>query len=167
MDSPPQPHGYASGKEFRREIRRVAAWYQRPHLGGASLWNHKLALHYQRLQGKRRQEGLLQWHLCGQVLRRANLKIHSGTVAVERQWSYLTSVLPMQNRGMREDTWRLLSGMTFLRSTWLHFNNTHPWTRRDSALQQKYNEVHQFLQELRGDRDAAIQQELRQMLEVA
>ena len=76
-------------------------------------------------------------------------------------------MLDWQNRGLREDTWRLLSGMTFLRSTWLHFNNTHPWTRRDSALQQKYNEVHQFLQELRGDRDAAIQQELRQTLEVA
>ncbi len=67
-----------------------------------------------------------------------------------------------QVRQISEPTFKLLSGMCFLRFNWRHFNKPwHPaWTGGDVLLQQRAGEIIAMLQAAKGGAETPIELEL-------
>ncbi|CAK9046735.1 unnamed protein product [Durusdinium trenchii] len=166
--------GWRSEKEFRREARRIRRWYRggrktmrrsvglprtdgSPHYvrGLKTAWTKKVGLHYKRFFGRIRQEGLWAWRQVSRALRLANISQQSGTVSVERVWSYYKAALPVGNRIMAKDYFDLLSGLLFVRYCLTHAkaNRLPPWLERDSLMATKLDAVIAYARD--GARDCS------------
>ena len=131
----------------RRGLLRVRAATSEHTRGRRCVWNAKLKNHYRLLRKDLRMEGLWAWRRCALILSRAQLSMQAGTSPVERHWSFFGSVFPPQQRGLREDTFQVLSHLTFMRYTWTHFNRPWQaaWTRKDPLLAHRFCEFKALL----------------------
>lgn len=89
------------------------------------------------------------------ALRLANISQQSGTVSVERVWSYYKAALPVGNRIMAKDYFDLLSGLLFARYCLTHAkaNRLPPWLERDSLMATKLDAVIAYARD--GARDCS------------
>jgi len=148
-------HAYRSRKEFRTEIKRMRKWYKRSRkltrrkrgivrdaaaplrvFGRRSAWNEKVEAHYRRLLKPLRFAGLWEWRRVALALHRAGIKVHSGTIPVERMWSVLEEMMPPMARTVSPRWFRLLSDLAFLRVMYSHYNAAlaPPWADGDLRL---------------------------------
>ena len=132
--------GWQSRKEFRMEMRRIKAWYKhgkktsRARLRNAredhadqrqpglrSAWTQKVNTHYKRLRSRRRLTGLFRWRIVSRAMRLAGVPQQSGTVSVERIWSFYDGHLPRPLRCMTLEWFNMLSKILFLKHLAAHF----------------------------------------------
>ncbi|CAE8598795.1 unnamed protein product [Polarella glacialis] len=136
---------YQAGRKLtrrRRGLLRVRAGAAEHVRGRQCIWNAKLKNHYRLLRKDLRLEGLWAWRRCALALHRAHLNVQSGTLPVERFWSFLGSIFPPQQRALKECTFELLADLAFMRYTWTHYNRPAQaaWTRRDPLLAHRFTE---------------------------
>lgn len=177
---------YHSASDFVREVKRMKKWYKvgrrlsrrRRGLlrvkaatsmrvkGRASVWTRKLSVHYRRLLAPTRVEGLMAWRRCALALHMAGIATYSGTLPVERFWSWFRSCFPPSQRNVCRQTWDLLASMAFLRYTWSHFNKPvcAAWTRKDTVLAQHAAEMLEMLRAAEDGRLSPIEVELAEAL---
>jgi hypothetical protein len=157
-----QGFGWTSPQAFRREARRIIRWYRKgkktmrynrslprtqhaPEYvrGLKTCWTQKVALHYRRFFGKIRQEGLWSWRLMSKAMRLAKLSQQSGTVSVERVWSYYLAEFPHANRGMTLDYFNVMSALLFLRFNLRHFkaHRLPGWLENDALVATKLDAI--------------------------
>eukprot|EP00435_Cladocopium_sp_Y103_P072670 s6_g41.t1 len=173
-----QGFGWTSPQAFRREARRIIRWYKKgkktmrynrnlprtqraPEYvrGLKTCWTQKVALHYRRFFGKIRQEGLWSWRLMSKAMRLAKLLMskamrlaklsqQSGTVSVERVWSYYLAEFPQANRGMSLDYFNVMSALLFLRFNLQHFKAQRlpGWLENDALVATQRDECSAFPQ---------------------
>lgn len=134
-----EPYGWRSQKAFRREARRIVRWYRKGRKnmrrnislprsdstpeyvkGLKTAWTGKVNLHFKRFLGPIRQEGLWAWRRMSRALRMAGICQQSGTVSVERVWSYYKAEFPVANRVMTQSYFNVLSALLFVRFTLGH-----------------------------------------------
>ncbi|CAL1158597.1 unnamed protein product [Cladocopium goreaui] len=157
-----QGFGWTSPQAFRREARRIIRWYRKgkktmrynrslprtqhaPEYvrGLKTCWTQKVALHYRRFFGKIRQEGLWSWRLMSKAMRLAKLSQQSGTVSVERVWSYYLAEFPHANRGMTLEYFNVMSALLFLRFNLRHFkaHRLPGWLENDALVATKLDAI--------------------------
>lgn len=157
-----QPFGWPTPHAFRQEIRRVRRWYRKgkkswrknhslPRAEGApefvrglqTCWTQKVNLHYRRLLGRIRQEGLWSWRQMSRAMRLARLGQQTGTVSVERVWSYCQAEFPTANRSMSLEYFSVMSALLFLRFNLQHFKAKQlpGWLENDSLLATKLDAI--------------------------
>ena len=160
-------YNFRTLKDFRQEIKRIRRWYRqgrrevrtrrykcrrivrlraytaqkqmkRQSAMKRSIMNAKVELHYKRLLSPLRLQGLWRWRRTALAMRQAKLRMHSGTVAVERLWATAQAMFPPQTTGMSEDWFVFLSRLAFLRINFVHFNGPSlpGWAQHD-ALSKK------------------------------
>ena len=152
-------HGWGTIQEFSAALRRMKAWYEPgrklqrrrrrgikrrlnepDHMQGRpSAWNDKVDAHYKRLLKPLRRKGLWKWRACAQALHRAGIAVHTGTVPVERMWSFLLDVFPKAARTMSPGWFELLADLPYMRVNYRHFNyaSLPGWTEGDSLLAER------------------------------
>ena len=156
---------YPSVRAFRAEVNRMRRWYRSGRMmsrarrgiirsrlaptrvrGIKSVWSKKVAAHYRRLLKPLRVEGLWNSRDISIALHDAGIPVQTGTVAVERMWTYLKDMLPRGARDMSPRWFRLLSMVAFLRFNYRHFNvgSAPGWTERDSLLAQRIESLAVF-----------------------
>ena len=118
----------------------------------------KVKGHYKNLKRPLRIEGLWNWRRVADCLLQAGISMQSGTVPVERTWSFLLSVFPEQSRSMSLPWFKLLSDLAFLRVTYVHFNRSSlpPWAEKDSLLGERIEELFTCAQTTEQDEDSNI-----------
>ena len=154
-----QKHGWECMGEWLAEIKRMRRWYkpgrklQRRRTlgikrkcdaadhacGKASAWGDKVQKHYKKLVKRVRRKGLLGWRKCACALRTAGVNVHTGTVPVERMWSFLLDVFPKASRTITHEWFELLADLAYMRINYRHFNHSSlpGWTEGDSLLAQR------------------------------
>ena len=97
-------------------------------------WNAKVQLHYQRLLGATRTEGLWRMRQVALWLRQAGIDVHTGTVPVERMWSTHNDMFPRSARRMGLKWFGLLANLAYLRDVYRHFHVgvLPPWAEDDA-----------------------------------
>ncbi|CAK0885927.1 unnamed protein product, partial [Prorocentrum cordatum] len=149
---------YRAEKAFKAELRRVQRWYRpgrrrrRWRAGVArerrqavavkcarSVITQKVRDHFRRMRRRVKVEGLMNWRDVALATRQAGIPVQSGTVPVERLWSYLEDVMPSAARGVSLRWFRVLSVVMFLRYNYAHFNkdNLPTMAERDPLLGQR------------------------------
>lgn len=113
---------YVTMADFKAEINKMEKWYLpgrrvdrwRQGLlrttpsasaferGRRSVFTAKVRDHYRRLRHQLYMEGLSKWRSCALQLHKAQLSVQSGTIPVERLWSYFVSLWPEQSRNVTE-----------------------------------------------------------------
>ena len=149
---------YHSMREFKKEMRRVRKWYKKGKkesrrrtgilrnleqssriLGRRTVMTKKLSAHFKRLEKPLRLEGLWNWQEIALALRIAGIPVQTGTVAVERYWSSMKSMLPQGAQRISPEWFEIVSMIAFLRHNYKHFSadSLPSWCRRDSLLAQR------------------------------
>ena len=151
---------------FRQETRRIIRWYRpgrrqtrwrrgivRDHrsspqvAGTRSASTRKVRAHFRRLRKPLRVEGFMQCRKVALALHEANMPMQSGTVAVERLWSQLQSMLPSAATRLSPRWFRVLAMLMFVRYNFNHFRNTLPGVvDRDSLMAQRLNTLEMLTQ---------------------
>ena len=158
---------YVRKADFKKEIRRIWAWYRvgrrefrsasskrkrilrsaaaqkKPRRAARprSVMTAKVRLHYTRLLKKTRLEGLWRWRKAALAMISAGLDMHTGTVPVERLWPQVLNLFPSQSRSMSAEWFQLLANLAFLRVNFMHYNRSSmpTWCSGDAVLQQSFD----------------------------
>ena len=73
------------------------------------------------------------------ALHAAGVRVHSGTVPVERLWASMKDMFPRSSRGMSLAWFNVVAKLAYLRFNYRHFNhnNLPLWTEADSLLAER------------------------------
>jgi len=177
---------YVTMADFKAEINKMEKWYTpgrrvdrwRQGLlrttpsasaferGRRSVFTAKVRDHYRRLRHQLYMEGLSKWRSCALQLHKAQLSVQSGTIPVERLWSYFVSLWPQQSRNVTETTFEFFSLIGFLRYNYAHYHkheqSQEPWARRDPLLQQKIADFHNLLRAATSGEMTDLQQAIEE-----
>ena len=175
-------YNYSTRADFRTEVTRMKLWYRpgrrlkkrrggllrtRPGTsvcvrGRRSIWTEKMTAHYERLLHATYVEGLFKWQRCALALHRAKIPVQSGTLPVERHWSFFMTLLPAQTRAVKEDTFSFMADLAFLRYNCMHFQKPHQaaWARRDPVLAQKASEFLDLLHAAANGHTTSLEKEI-------
>ena len=154
-------YNYKDARAFRQKVRRIVRWYRpgrrqtrrhrgivrdrrsNPQVAGTrSAVTNKVRAHFRRLRKLLRVEGLMQWRKVALALHEANVPIQSGTVAVERLWSHLQSMLLGAATRLSPRWLRVLSMLMFVRYNFIHFRDNSPGVvDRDPLMAQRLSTV--------------------------
>jgi hypothetical protein len=99
--------------------------------------------HYRKLRNKVRQTGLWNWARVASAFHLARIPLHTGTIAVERLWAQLKSIMPEGARRISEEWFQFMSSLLFLRVNYNHFHSKAlpSWTDNDPLLAQRLDSM--------------------------
>lgn len=98
----------------------------------------KVRAHCPRLREPVRTEGLMTWRRMALATRKAGLAVHCGTVAVERMWAILKSMLPPPVRCVSFRWFSVLAQFMHIRYNHSHFHPELPvFTDGDPLMAQR------------------------------
>ena len=178
-------------RDFKQEILRTRRWYKRPRCdsrprkfaqelrvgehvnprvqGRRCVWSQKLEKHYASLSHQLKLDGLMKWRRVALSMREGNVRQQTGTVSVERVWSWYNCVFPAAQRTILHDTFALLNDMAYLKHVYTHHHSSklgasEPWARADPGLLQKATEMAELLRAEQAGVKPAICLELEEAL---
>jgi len=162
--------GYRNKEELVQEAGRIRNWYkpgrklQRPRrgikrklveadyvTGRKTAWTCKVAAHYSHFLKPVHLDGLWQWRLIARALIRANIRVHSGTVPVERLWSVFRQYFPAASRTMSLEWWKLLASLGYMNYNYKHFHRSNTLTEDDGLLAQRIDMLVSLTRELHAE----------------
>ena len=122
------------------------------------MWTKKVALHFARFLKPIRQEGLFAWRAMSRALRKAGIGQQSGTVSVERVWSYCKAEFPVGNRAMTKQYLEVMSALPFIRFTLLHVKASRlpSWLEGDGLAATKLDTLVSLARSCLDDEDSDI-----------
>lgn len=136
---------YAHGKKtLRRKLGIKRHRKEKPLVKGlASAWTAKVRLHWKRLHGAKRMEGLWAWRDTATALLHSKIPMQTGTLPCERLWASMLDMLPSSCRCMTERYFVIVSQIVFLRHNLRRFAGGYlpPWAREDSLLAQRLDQI--------------------------
>jgi hypothetical protein len=133
-------YNFRTKKEYRREARRILRWYtpgrrttrlrrgiRRDNQGierngRKSAVSKKVRTHFRRLRSKPRVEGMWQWRKIALGLKAAGIPVQSGTVPVERYWSWMLQAFNPHGRNLSLGLFNVLSALCFVRYNYQIYN---------------------------------------------
>ena len=146
-------YNFPSAGSFRREVRALVRWYSKgkrvsrwrrgiaraanasPRVRGIRcVITKKVRAHMRRLRKPLRVEGMTQWRRVALTTRQAGVPVQSGTVAVERFWGMMKSMLPPAARHLSLRWFSVLSMFVVVQYNWSHVNPTLPGTADQDPL---------------------------------
>jgi hypothetical protein len=157
---------------FREELCTIRNWYRRSwkmfrrkrgilrgkiaerYVPGSNVvFSKKVEAHYKRLEKNVRFEGMWNWSEVATGMHAAGIAMQTGTVPVERLWSSLKSMLPVEGRNMSRSWLELLLDLAFFRYNYRHFRSkTLPsWTQDDSLLASRLESLSSDFEHLLGE----------------
>lgn len=151
-------HNFADAADFKRELKRIRRWYgpgrrltrrrrgivrdrlaPEQVVGARSVMKKKVKAHFRRIQKNLAVEGLMAWREVALATRQAGIPVQSGTVAVERLWSSLESMMPPASKCVSPRWFNVLAMLMYVRTNFRHFNSrgSAGLAERDSILHQR------------------------------
>mgnify|MGYP003308415569 CR=1 FL=1 len=113
--------------------------------------------HYQRLLKPLRIEGMMKWRTLALATNAAGVPVQSGTVGVERLWSILMSMLPVQTRNMSPRWFRVLAMLMFVRYNFGHYRTSCPGIlENDPLMAQRLETMELLVQATKDESDECL-----------
>ena len=98
------------------------------------------------------------WRKCARALIKAEIAVHTGTVPVERMWSFLLDIFPKAARTITQEWFNLLAELAYLRINYRHFNHSSlpTWTEGDTLLAERIDMMVSLTRALHAEEDCAL-----------
>ena len=133
----------------RREGRQVS--------GVRVVISSKVKAHYTRLLKPLRIEGMMKWRELALATNAAGVPVQSGTVAVERLWTILVSMLPPQAKKISPRWFRILAMLLFVRYNFGHYRASCPGLLdNDPLMAQRIETMELLVQAAKGDNEDCL-----------